>query len=59
MTASDVEESLKVYVSDGEGELGVGDGTVSSPYQNIRTALKQDSVRADTGAFGNGKIYPL
>ena len=41
VTASDVEESLKVYVSDGEGELGVGDGTVSSPYQNIRTALKQ------------------
>lgn len=41
VTASDAEESLKVYVSDGEGELGVGDGTVSSPYQNIRTALKQ------------------
>ena len=41
VTASDVEESLKVYVSDGEGELGVGDGTISSPYQNIRTALKQ------------------
>ena len=36
----DTKSTQVVYLQNGEGDEGVGDGTKNKPYQNIRTALK-------------------
>ena len=38
---SDTKTCDIVYVQDGEGQEGEGNGTVNSPFQNLRTALEQ------------------
>ena len=37
----DTKSNRVVYLEDGEGVEGIGDGSIDKPYQNIRTALEK------------------
>ena len=41
MNNEDTKSNRVVYLEDGEGAEGVGDGSANKPYQNIRTALEK------------------
>ena len=40
ITTIETSQANVVYLTNGEGSLTLGNGTVNNPYQNIRTALK-------------------